>query len=67
MVILNKKYSLIIIITITFIIIIVTITVKEEHVKKLEVVEMRCLRAIRGVTRRERMRNEDIRQELKRN
>ena len=65
MVILNKKYSLIIIITITFIIIIVTITVKEEHVKKLEVVEMRCLRAIRGVTRRERMRNEDIRQELK--
>lgn len=35
--------------------------VKEEHVKKLEVAEMRCLRAIRGVTRRERMRNEDIR------
>ena len=31
-----------------------TWTVKEEHVKKLEVVEMRCLRAIRGVTRRER-------------
>ena len=42
-----------------------TWAVKEEHVKKLEVVEMRCLRAIRGVTRRERMRNEDIRQELK--
>ena len=39
--------------------------VKEEHVKKLEVVEMRCLRAIRGVTRRERMRNGDIRQEMK--
>ena len=42
-----------------------TWAVKEEHVKKLEVVEKRCLRAIRGVTRRERMRNEDIRQELK--
>ena len=42
-----------------------TWAVKEGHVKKLEVVEMRCLRAIRGVTRRERMRNEDIRQELK--
>lgn len=42
-----------------------TWAVKEEHVKKLEVAEMRCLRAIRGVTRRERMRNEDIRQELK--
>jgi hypothetical protein len=33
--------------------------------EKLEVVETRCLRAIRGVTRRERMRNEDIRKELK--
>ena len=42
-----------------------TWAVKEEHVKKLEVAEMRCLRAIKGVTRRERMRNEDIRQELK--
>ena len=42
-----------------------TWAVKEERVKKLEVVEMRCLRAIRGVTRRERMRNEDIRWELK--
>ena len=42
-----------------------TWAVKEEHVKKLEVVEMRCLRAIRGVTRRERKRNEDIKQELR--
>jgi hypothetical protein len=42
-----------------------TWAIKEEHVKKLEVAEMRCLRAIRGVTRRERMRNIDIRQELK--
>ena len=33
--------------------------------KKLEVVEMRCLQAIRGVTRQERMRNKDIRLELK--
>ena len=39
--------------------------VKEEHVKKLEVAEMRCLLTIRGATRRDRMRNEDIRQELK--
>ena len=31
-----------------------TWAVKEEHVKKLEVAEMRCLRAIKGVTRRER-------------
>ena len=38
---------------------------KEEHVKKQEVAEMRCLRAIRRVTRRERMRNEDIGQEVK--
>ncbi len=38
---------------------------KEVHVKKLEVAEMRCLRAIRGVTRRDRMRNENIRQEVK--
>ena len=42
-----------------------TWAVKEEHVNKLEVVEMRCLRAIRGVTRRERKRNEDIKQELR--
>ena len=34
-----------------------TWAVKEEHVKKLEVAEMRCLRAIISVTRRERMRN----------
>ena len=34
---------------------------KSMRIKKLEVAEMRCLRAIRGVTRRERMRNEDIR------
>ena len=33
-----------------------------KHVKKLEVAEMKCLRAIRGVTTRERMRNEDISQ-----
>ena len=33
--------------------------------KKLEVVQMRCLLTMRGVTRRERMRNEVIRQELK--
>ena len=39
-----------------------TWVVKEEHVKKLEVAEMKCLRAIRGVTTRERMRNEDISQ-----
>ena len=41
-----------------------TWAVKEEHVKKLEVAEMKCLRAIRGVTTRERMRNEDIRQKV---
>ena len=35
-----------------------TWAVKEEHVKKLEVVEMMFYE--RGVTRRERMRNEDI-------
>ena len=33
--------------------------------KNLEVTEMRCLRAIRGVSLRDRMRNEDIRQETK--
>ncbi|KAK4314273.1 hypothetical protein Pmani_014425 [Petrolisthes manimaculis] len=42
-----------------------TWSVKEEHIKKLEVAEIRCLRAIRGVTRRDRMRNENIRQEVK--
>ena len=42
-----------------------TWAVKEERVKKLKVVEMRYLGAIRGVTRRDRMRNEDIRWELK--
>lgn len=41
-----------------------TWAVKEEHTKKLEVAEMRCLRAIRGVTRRDRMRNENIRQDV---
>ena len=35
------------------------------QVKKLEVAEMRCRRAIRGVSLRDRMRNEDIRQETK--
>jgi hypothetical protein len=39
--------------------------VKEEQVNKLEIVQMRCLRTIRRITRQKRMRNEDIRQELK--
>ena len=32
-----------------------------QHLCKLEVAEMKCLRAIRGVTRRDRMTNEEVR------
>ena len=41
-----------------------TWAVKEEHMKKLEVAEMRCLRAVRGVTRRDRRRNDEVRNEV---
>lgn len=42
-----------------------TWAIKEEHGKRLEVAETICLRATTSVTRRERMRNMVIRQELK--
>lgn len=41
-----------------------TWTLKAEDARRLEVFEMRCLRAILGVTRRERLTNEYIRREL---
>ena len=42
-----------------------TWTLKESTKKKLLVFEMGCLRRIKGVTRRDRIRNVDIREELK--
>ena len=42
-----------------------TWTLKETNKKKLNVFEMNCLRKIKGVTRRDRIRNADIRAELK--
>jgi hypothetical protein len=36
-------------------------TVKHNHVKKIEVAEMRMLRWMCGITRRDRIRNEKIR------
>ena len=41
-----------------------TWTLKAEDSRRLEVFEMRCLRAIRGVTLRDRLRNDDIREQL---
>jgi len=41
-----------------------TWTLKEEANKKLRVFEMNCLRKIKGVTRRDRIRNIDIKAEL---
>ncbi len=42
-----------------------TWTLKESIKKKLRVFEMNCLRKIKGVTRRNRVRNTEIRRELK--
>lgn len=41
-----------------------TWTLRAEETRKLEVFEMRCLRAILGVTLRDRLRNERVRREL---
>ena len=41
-----------------------TWTLKAENTRRLEVFEMRCLRAILGVTRRDRLRNEFVRKTL---
>ena len=41
-----------------------TCTLKAEDSRRLEVFEMRCLRAIRRVTLRDRLRNDDIREQL---
>jgi len=41
-----------------------TLTLKEAAKRKLEVFEMSCLRKIRGATRRNRIRNVDIREEM---
>ena len=41
-----------------------TWTLRSSETRRLEVFEMRCLRAILGVTRRERLRNEHIRKAL---
>ena len=41
-----------------------TWAVKRQHPCKLEVAEMKCLRAIRGVTRRDRMMNEGVRRDV---
>lgn len=38
---------------------------KVEQVRKLQVTEIRYIKAIRGVTTQERTRNEDIRKEIK--
>ena len=40
-----------------------TWTVKKQQLCELEVAEMKCLRAIRGVTRRDRMTNEEVRRD----
>ena len=37
-----------------------TWAVKKQHLCKLEGAEMKCLRVIRGVTRRDRMMNEEV-------
>ena len=41
-----------------------TWAVKKQHLCKLEVAEMKCLREIRGVTRRDRMMNEEVRRDV---
>ena len=37
-----------------------TWVMKKQHLCKLEGAEMKCLRVIRGVTRRDRMMNEEV-------
>ena len=41
-----------------------TWVVKKQHLCKLEGAEMKCLRVIRGVTRRDRMMNEEVRRDV---
>ncbi len=41
-----------------------TWTLRKEDARRLEVFEMRCLRALMGVTRRDRLRNEYIREQI---
>ena len=41
-----------------------TLAVKKQHLCKLEVAEMKCLRAIRCVTGRDRMMNEEVRRDV---